>query len=157
VGANQDRKLVGLMIITDKKKLKKPCKKVKSLTKGLDIGNKLLAELAQDPSGVGLAANQIGLDARVCVVKVINPIVLVNPKIIGKFGKISFQEGCLSFPGDYVITERYANVAVNADNHDTTLFFSTDKNTLECVCVQHEIDHLNGITMHDRRIDKHVE
>jgi len=83
VGANQDRKLVGLMIITDKKKLKKPCKKVKSLTKGLDIGNKLLAELAQYPSGVGLAANQIGLDARVCVVKVINPIVLVNPKIIG--------------------------------------------------------------------------
>ena len=128
-----------------------------SLDKGLEIADKLLKALVQEPSGVGLAANQIGLDARVCVVKVTKPVLLVNPKIIGKFGKINFQEGCLSFPGDYVITERYANVAVNADNHDTTLFFSIDKNALECVCVQHEIDHLDGITMYDRSIKKHEE
>ncbi len=145
------------MIVTDKKKLSKPCREIKPLSRGLEIADKLLSQLSQEPSGVGLAANQIGIDARVCVVKVTSQIVLVNPKIIGKFGKINFQEGCLSFPGDYVITERYANIAVNADNHDTTLFFSIDKNTLECVCVQHEIDHLDGITMHDRRIDKHVE
>ncbi len=145
------------MFVTDKKKLNKPCKEVKSLDKGLEIADKLLKALSQEPSGVGLAANQIGLDARVCVVKVTKPVLLVNPKIIGKFGKINFQEGCLSFPGDYVITERYANVAVNADNHDTTLFFSIDKNALECVCVQHEIDHLDGITMYDRSIKKHEE
>lgn len=141
------------MIVTDSKKLSKPCREVTSVEKGMKIAETLLKQLSLEPNGAGLAANQIGLDARVCVVNVTKPIVLVNPKVIGKFGKITFQEGCLSFPGDYVITERYANVAVNADNHTTTLFFSIDKNALECVCVQHEIDHLDGITMHERRID----
>tara|TARA_R100000008_G_scaffold77353_1_gene57723 strand:+ start:123 stop:569 length:447 start_codon:yes stop_codon:yes gene_type:complete len=138
------------MIITEVKKLKKKCKPVKKIDSGLRIGDKLLKLLEQHKSGVGLAANQIGIDARVCVVNVSKPIVLVNPTIIGKFGKIFFQEGCLSFPGDYILTERYANIAVNADNHDTTLFFSADSNILECVCVQHEIDHLDGIVMYDR-------
>ena len=63
-----------------------------------------------------------------------------------------FNEGCLSYPGDNVVTERYANIAVTADNHSEMLYFSED-NLLESVCVQHEIDHLNGITMHDRKID----
>ena len=121
------------------------------IARGLEIGNKLLEALRKHESGVGLAANQIGIDARVCVIKVNKPIILVNPVVIGKFGKISFQEGCLSFPGDYILTERYANIAVNSDNHDTTLFFSVDQDILECVCVQHEIDHLNGIIMYDRQ------
>ena len=58
----------------------------------------------------------------------------------------------MSFPGDIVTTQRYANIAVTADNHPKTLYFSED-NLLESVCVQHEIDHLNGITMYDRKID----
>ena len=102
-------------------------------------------------TGVGLAANQVGINKRVCVISVIKPIILVNPKIVGKFGKINFKEGCLSFPGDYIITERYAEIAVKADNHPAMIYFSVEKNALECVCVQHEIDHLDGITMFSRQ------
>jgi peptide deformylase len=130
--------------------LKEPCKPCKSVEKGLVIGEELLQILADTGNGVGLAANQIGLSQRVCVINVTQPIILINPEITGKFEKIYFQEACLSFPGDYVITKRYANIAVKADNHSDVLLFGP-KNILECVCVQHEIDHLDGLTMHDRR------
>ena len=138
-------------IITDQKKLAKPCEKVTDLINGEQIGNTLLAILEKHKSGVGLAANQIGIDKRVCVVRVKHPIILVNPRIVGKFGKVIFKEGCLSFPGAYIITERYADIAVEADNHSKIMYFSTKKNELECVCVQHEIDHLDGITMYQRQ------
>ena len=138
-------------IIKDKTKLSKPCDPCKDVETGLKIGSTLLEYLTKSSNGVGLAANQIGINSRVCVIKVKDPIVLVNPSIVGKFKKILFQEGCLSFPGDYIITERYENIMVKADNHKATLFFDK-KNLLECVCVQHEIDHLDGITMFDRQI-----
>ena len=70
--------------------------------------------------------------------------------------KLFFQEGCLSFKGDYVLTERWTDIVVTDDNHANQLFFSFEKNALECVCVQHEIDHLNGITMFDRAVDKEL-
>ena len=98
------------------------------------------------------AAPQVGILRRVCVINVRDPIILVNPKIVSKFKKIAFPEGCLSFPGQSVVTQRYANIAVKADNHPKTLFFSCDEDALECVCVQHEIDHLDGVLMHDRRM-----
>ena len=113
--------------VTDKKKLSKPCKPCQSLPDGLNVGNKLLEILARYGDGVGLAANQVGIDTSVCVIKVNKPLILVNPRIVGKFGKSFFQEGCLSFEGAY-----------------------------ECVCVQHEVDHLNGITMFDRAVDKEI-
>ena len=137
-------------IIKDRKSLSKPCRPCENMETGEKIGQTLLKKLEESKNGVGLAANQIGVDLRVCVINVEKPIVLVNPEITGQFDKILFQEGCLSFPGDYIITERYANVAVKADNHPGALLFSS-KNLLECVCVQHEIDHLNGITMYDRK------
>ena len=139
------------MIITDKKRLEKPTKPCSTITEGLMIGQELLNMLAESNDGVGLAANQIGLNKSVCVIKVDKPIILVNPKITGQFGKSLFQEGCLSFPGDYIITERWTDIAVTASNHKEQLMFSFDKNALECVCVQHEIDHLNGITMYERK------
>ena len=137
--------------VTDKTALSKECRPCASKIDGLRVGNRLLEVLARDDSGVGLAANQIGLDTAVCVIKVSKPIILINPRIVGKFGKSFFQEGCLSFPGDYIITERYENIMVKADNYQETLFFDK-KNILECVCVQHEIDHLDGITMFDRKV-----
>ena len=139
------------MIITDKQRLEKQTKPCLTITEGLMIGQELLNTLATSNDGVGLAANQIGLNKSVCVVNVNKPIILVNPKITGKFGKSLFQEGCLSFPGDYIITERWTDIVVTASNHKEQMIFSFDKNALECVCVQHEIDHLNGITMYDRK------
>ena len=143
-------------IVKNIEELSKPCTPVKNITKGITVGEELLELLAQTGNGVGLAANQVGMTQKVCVVNVEKPIILVNPEITGKFDKIYFQEACLSFPGDYVITKRYANIAVKADNHPDILLFSKVKNLLECVCVQHEIDHLNGITMYDREVQKGV-
>jgi len=142
--------------VTDKKILSKVCKPCGSKIEGIRIGNKLLEVLAEVGDGVGLAANQVGIDSAVCVAKVKEPIVLINPKIVGKFGKSFFQEGCLSFKGDYVLTERWTDIVVKDDNHSNQLFFSFEKNALECVCVQHEVDHLNGITMFDRSIEKEL-
>jgi len=143
-------------IVKDIVKLSKPCVPVKNTKKGIKIGEELLELLRQTENGVGLAANQVGITHKVCVVNVGKPIILVNPEITGKFDKIYFQEACLSFPGDYVITKRYANIAVKADNYPEILLFSKEKNLLECVCVQHEIDHLNGKTMYDREVQKGV-
>ena len=137
-------------LITNKTRLEKPCVKA-SPEEGDRIGKILLSALSSHKNGVGLAANQIGINKRVCVVNVNKPIVLVNPKIAGHFGKFLFKEGCLSFPGDYIVTERFTDIAVKADNHATMLYFSARDSALECVCVQHEIDHLNGITMYERQ------
>ena len=144
------------IFVTDKKTLAKPCKPCTSRMEGIQVGNKLLEVLSLDEGGVGLAANQIGIDSAVCVINVSKPIILINPKIVGKFGKSFFQEGCLSFEGAYVITERWTDIVVVDDSHPNQSFFSFEKNALECVCVQHEIDHLNGITMFDRAVDKEL-
>jgi peptide deformylase len=143
-------------IVTDRKILSKPCKPCFSKPEGIAIGNRLLEVLSEFGDAIGLAANQVGIDSAVCVIKVKKPIILINPKIVGKFGKSFFQEGCLSFKGDYVLTERWTDIVVTNDNHTNQLFFSFEKNALECVCVQHEIDHLNGTTMFDRAVNKEL-
>ena len=155
------------MIITEETKLKLMCEEVKTVKEGEEIGAKLLKELAESKNGIGLAANQIGINKRVCVINVKEPIVLINPKIVEKSEeKFLFVEGCLSFDGESVKTVRHKWVKVNADNHTSTLYFSVwnddseegyskeDKlnYALETACVQHEIDHLDGITMFDREV-----
>ena len=143
-----------MMIIKDKNKLKEKCSPV-SVEEGEEIGVRLLHELRESENGIGLAANQIGIQKRVCVVNVKEPLVLINPKIVEKSKEqFIFPEGCLSFPNDKVKTIRHQDIVVEADNHDSRLSFSADSKEIndafECVCVQHEIDHLNGITMFDR-------
>ena len=142
------------MIITDKNKLTTPCEVV-SIKEGEDIAANLLQELRQSESGIGLAANQIGINKRVCVVNVKEPLVLINPKIVEKSKEqFVFPEGCLSFPDDKIKTIRHQDIVVEADNHEGKLSFSANSpdinDAFECVCVQHEIDHLDGITMFDR-------
>ena len=142
------------MIVKDISKLKDKCLNV-SVEEGERIGIELLNELRNSKNGIGLAANQIGINSNVCVINVKNPIVLINPKIINSSDeKFIFPEGCLSFPDKNIKTERFVNITVQADNHDSQLSFTAEsediKDAFECVCVQHEIDHLNGITMFDR-------
>ena len=138
-------------IVKDRVALGKPCAPVTDLNEGARIGRLLLRELANHSNGVGLAANQIGIDAAVCVINVGRPVVLVNPVVKNAFEKIFFPEACLSFPGEQVNTQRWANIAVKADNHKDILLFDK-RNLLECICVQHEIDHLAGIIMHERKV-----
>ena len=142
------------MIIKDRKQLEEKCSPV-SVKEGEEIGVRLLHELRESNNGIGLAANQIGINKRVCVVNVKEPLVLINPKIVEKSKEqFVFPEGCLSFPNDKIKTIRHQDIVVEADNHKGKLSFSANSKDIndafECVCVQHEIDHLNGITMFDR-------
>ena len=142
------------MIIKDKIKLQEKCSPV-SIKEGEEIGVRLLHELRESENGIGLAANQIGINKRVCVVNVKEPLVLINPKIVEKSKEqFVFPEGCLSFPDSKIKTIRHQDIVVEADNHDGRLSFSANSQDIndafECVCVQHEIDHLDGITMFDR-------
>ena len=143
------------MIIKDKNKLKTKCE-ITNIKDGEEIAVRLLNELRNsEPSGIGLAANQIGINKRVCVVNVKEPLVLINPKIVEQSEeKFIFPEGCLSFPNKKIKTKRNVSIKVKADNHKEILSFSADSkevnDAFECVCVQHEIDHLSGITMFDR-------
>ena len=143
-----------MMIIKNKKKLEQKCSPV-SLEEGEEIAVKLINELKDSKSGIGLAANQIGINKRVCVINVKEPLVLINPKIVEKSKEqFVFAEGCLSFPDSKIKTTRYQDIVVEADNHKGRLSFSANSKDIndafECVCVQHEIDHLDGITMFER-------
>ena len=144
------------MIITEISKLQTLCEEVSSVEEGEEIGAQLLKELTESKKGIGLAANQIGINKRVCVVNVKEPLVLINPKIVEKSEEqFIFAESCLSFPDTKVRTKRNVSITVEADNHEGQLSFSADSKDIEaafeCVCVQHEIDHLDGITMFDRK------
>ena len=141
-----------MKIVLGKKELRKKTKPV-DLSEGLEIGKDLLKIINEHGNAIGLAANQIRIDKRVCVVNVIKPIILVNPEITGKFGKIEYTEGCLSFPGEIIKTTRYSNIVVRDANNGTVVYEPKDaEHLLEIVCIQHEIDHLNGIVMHDRQV-----
>ena len=145
-----------------------------SVEEGLEIATKLFQILNERKDGIGLAANQVGIDAQVAVVNVREPLVLINPKIISKENEIGYYEGCLSFPGKGVHTKRYETIEVKTEQVEGSWVFSgvdtgetgtgswedkekskNDKELrlLETVCVQHEIDHLNGIVCMDRRVD----
>lgn len=143
------------MIITEVSKLQTLCEEVSSVEEGEEIGAQLLKELTETKSGIGLAANQVGINKRVCVINVKEPLILINPKIVETSEEtFVFPEGCLSFPNKHIRTNRFVSVVVEADNHEGQLSFSADSSEVddafECACVQHEIDHLDGVTMFDR-------
>jgi peptide deformylase len=144
------------MIITEVSKLQTICESVSSVEEGEEIGAQLLKELSESKNGIGLAANQIGINKRVCVINVKEPLVLINPKIVEKSEEqFVFPEGCLSFPNDKIRTKRHVSIVVESDNHEEQLSFTAESGDIndafECVCVQHEIDHLDGLTMFDRQ------
>jgi peptide deformylase len=143
---------VDYKIVTDEKALKIPCNPVSSLEEGERIAYLLFDILQTTKNAAGLAANQIGINKRVCVVNVAEPLYFINPVITAASGHIYFNEGCLSYPNVDVLTSRYRIIGVRADNFKGDMkFFTSKKNILECVCVQHEIDHLYGITMFERK------
>jgi len=144
-----------------------------SLEEGLEIATVLFETLNKRKDGIGLAANQVGIDASVAVVNVREPIILINPKVVEQWEEIDFYEGCLSYPKKGVTTKRYKNIVINTEQEECDWYFSgapnpsdgkgswerensdkedEDLRTLEAVCIQHEIDHLNGVICMDREI-----
>ena len=144
-----------------------------SIDEGLSIAKDLFNILNNRKDGIGLAANQVGIDASVAVVNVREPIILINPKVIKVWDEVPYYEGCLSYKGKGIHTKRYKNIIVKTEQEESDLYFSGTKNPsdgkgsweegtdkkqdeelrlLEAICVQHEVDHLNGMTIHDRQV-----
>jgi peptide deformylase len=144
-----------------------------SIDEGMEIAKELFKILNKRKDGIGLAANQVGIDAAVAVVNVTTPYILINPEIVEAWDEIPFYEGCLSYPGKGVHTKRYESVRIKTEQIEGEWIFSgvdrgesgkgsweddevendRELRTLEAVCIQHEIDHLNGIRCLDKAVD----
>ena len=122
-----------------------------SVEEGLEIATELFQILNKRGDGIGLAANQVGIDAQEA------------------WDEVDFYEGCLSYPKKGIHTKRYKNIIVKSEHLESGMYFSgaesskgkgswevsakqnQEERLLEAICVQHEIDHLMGKTIHDRK------
>ena len=107
-----------------------------------------MAETMYDAPGVGLAATQVDIHERIVVIDVSEQsndlLVLINPEITWKSEETQvYEEGCLSVPGIYDEVERAARIKVQATNEQGE-HYEFDADGLLAVCVQHELDHLEG-------------
>ncbi|HEU4516473.1 MAG TPA: peptide deformylase [Steroidobacteraceae bacterium] len=106
-----------------------------------------MVETMYAAKGIGLAATQVNVHQRVLVTDVSEernaPRVFINPEILSKDGTEVSQEGCLSVPGYFDDVERAARIRVRALDRDGKSF-EEDLEGLLAICVQHEIDHLDG-------------
>ncbi len=97
--------------------------------------------------GIGLAAVQVNVPQRIIVIDVSEdqsqPLCFINPEIIRRDGEEQMEEGCLSVPGVYEPVTRYESIRVKALDRDGRPF-ELDADGILSVCIQHEIDHLDG-------------
>jgi peptide deformylase len=104
-------------------------------------------ETMYDAPGIGLAATQVDVDKQVIVIDVSEdknqPLCLINPMILRAEGTEEMEEGCLSVPGVYDLVQRAEKVEVRALDRNGEPF-EMEANGLLAVCIQHEIDHLDG-------------
>ncbi|MGK0297451.1 MAG: peptide deformylase [Gammaproteobacteria bacterium] len=133
-----------------------------------------IKELAKDmletmyvENGIGLAATQVNIQKRIIVIDLNNenpnPMILVNPKIISATGNEEMQEGCLSVPDVFETVQRSEIISVKYLTLDSKVI-EQQADDLLAVCIQHEIDHLDGKLFIDylsplkrNRIEKRVE
>lgn len=106
-----------------------------------------MMETMYDAKGIGLAATQVNIHRRLLVLDVSEaqdrPRVYINPQIIESEGSETCEEGCLSVPGVYAEVSRAEKVHITAQNPDGSVFEET-LDGIHAICLQHEIDHLNG-------------
>ena len=102
--------------------------------------------------GIGLAAPQVNIQQRIITIDLdsenSNQIVLINPEILESSGETGIEEGCLSIPGFRGLVPRKEKVTVKALNRDGNEF-TLEADGLLAICIQHEIDHLNGVLFVD--------
>jgi len=137
-------------IVTDITELKKPCALVEE---GEDISETVqdLKDSLNIKKGYGLAANQIGINKKVSYIMYLGEeLILINPKVVSKNKKYRFRkEGCLSFPGIPVDTVRYHEIAFETGVGEERKVMAATGMT--AAIIQHETDHLNGVTIFDRK------
>ena len=139
--------------------LEYPDKRLRTVAKPVekinDTVNKLIKDMFDtmyNAPGIGLAATQVDCHQRIIVVDVSEnqnePISLINPEIIDKSGEIESEEGCLSVPSCYENVKRANNIRVKSlDQNGDAL--QTNASGMLAICIQHEIDHLDGILFID--------
>jgi peptide deformylase len=128
--------------------LRKKSKKVTSLDSSVQKLIDDMIETLEESQGVGLAANQVGVPLRIVVIHIPeakNTIVLINPEIVEKTGERLVIEGCLSIPGYQAEITRSQSVKVKAKDRNGKLIRKKASDNLLAHCMEHEIDHLNGI------------
>ncbi|MBP1562427.1 MAG: peptide deformylase [Oscillospiraceae bacterium] len=130
-------------------------KKCREVTKFDDKLAELLDDMAdtlKNADGVGLAAPQVGILRRVCIIDVRDGkgvLELINPEILEKSGSQTGNEGCLSAPGEWCEVVRPATVKVRAfDRHGKE--FTLEASELKARAICHEVDHLDGVLFIDR-------
>jgi len=115
----------------------------------IDFTNQMIKSI--EGIGIGLAAPQVGRNERffVCHLDQMDPLVFINPEIIGTSEELSsYEEGCLSIPGMYGDVKRPAVIQIQAWNQKGRPF-KLEAEGLLATCIQHELDHLNGVLFID--------
>jgi len=136
-----------------------PDSRLRTVAKAVDVVDdtvktlvKNMFETMYDAPGIGLAATQIDHHQRIIVIDTSEdksqPLCLINPEIIEKDGEIDWEEGCLSVPDYYQCVKRANHVKVRALNEQGKEF-EVEADEILGVCIQHEIDHLDGILFVD--------
>jgi len=134
------------------KRLRTIAKPVVSVDETIRQQVKDMFETMYEAPGIGLAATQVNFHQRIIVIDISDqcnePICLINPEVIEKSGEIQWEEGCLSVPDYYENIIRANDIKVQALNqHGET--FELEASEMLSVCIQHEIDHLDGILFVD--------
>ncbi len=134
------------------KRLRTIAKPVVSVDETIKQQVKDMFETMYEAPGIGLAATQVNFHQRIIVIDVSDqcnePICFINPEVIEKSGEIQWEEGCLSVPDYYENVIRANDIKVQALNqHGET--FELEASEMLSVCIQHEIDHLDGILFVD--------
>lgn len=128
-------------------KLRTVAKAVETVDDGVRSLVDDMFETMYDAPGVGLAATQVNVHRRVVVIDVSEhkdqPLTLINPEIISLEGEAQGEEGCLSIPGIYENVKRAEKIKFSALDRDGN-HYEMDADGLLSVCVQHEVDHLDG-------------
>jgi len=134
------------------KRLRTIAKPVVNVDETIKQQVKDMFETMYEAPGIGLAATQVNFHQRIIVIDISDqcnePICLINPEILEESGEIQCEEGCLSVPDYYENVVRANDIKVKALNKNGESF-ELEASEMLSVCIQHEIDHLNGILFVD--------
>ena len=153
---------MNMKLVTNEEELKKPCESISSVEEAKELAEELMAAVIL-LDGVGLSANQIGVNKKMSIIK--DPrkgyIYLINPELVSSENEFIFEsEGCLSFPNRFWKTKRYSgymikNQVIDGDKfrEETQYYYCDPENVktnqmsasdLQGICCQHEMDHIIG-------------
>ena len=146
------------IVLSPDPRLRQECAEIEEIDANIERLAEQMKKQMFENGGCGLAAPQVGELIQLVVIdtdytseKDYDPFVLINPRIVEQSDTlVPFNEGCLSIPGINVEIKRPDRVVVEAYDLNADLLRYEAEGDLMCVCLQHEIDHLHGITMFER-------